>query len=128
MSSYRHRVPELQAVASIGNLYFRHRTPFGVYIIIEEGGGVVPEVGQIDFSTVVIDDAHAGSVWCVSWGRGCQGGSLSVRSDLSLPLSLSLPLTFVFPKDLCRKKRNGDLDLQHYFRQEPSTRGLISPR
>ena len=37
---------------------------------------------------VVTDDAHAGSVWCVGWRRGCQGGSLSVRSALSLSLSL----------------------------------------
>ena len=93
---------------------------------------MVPEVGQIDCSIVATDDAHAGSEWCVGWGRCCQGGSLSVRSSLPLSLSLilsrSLPLTFVFPEDLCPKNQNGDLDLQPYFRQGPSTRGLISPR
>ena len=88
-------MPELQAPIFIGNLCFRRRTPFGVNIIIEEGGGVVPEVGQIDFSIVVTDDAHAGSVWCVGWGRGCQGGSLSVRFFLSLSLSLAFSSSYV---------------------------------
>ena len=41
---------------------YRHRTPFGVYNIIKEWGGVVPEVAQIDFSIVVSDDAHTGRV------------------------------------------------------------------
>ena len=49
---------------------------------------------------------------------------------LSVPLSLSRTLccTFFFPKDLYRKKQNGDLDLQPFLRQGPSHRGLISPR
>ena len=64
-SIYRHQVPELQAPVLFGNMCFRHRTPFGVYNIIKEGGGVVPEVVEIDFSIVVTDDAHTGSVWRV---------------------------------------------------------------
>ena len=67
-SLYRHRVPELQAPVWIGNMCYRHRTPFGTYIIIKEGGGVVPEVAQVDFSIVVTDDAHTGPVWWVRWG------------------------------------------------------------
>ena len=63
MSTYRHRVPELQAPVSFGNMCFRHRTPFRAYIIIKEGGGVVPEVVHIDFSIVVTDDTHTGPVW-----------------------------------------------------------------
>ena len=55
-------MPELQAPVLIGNMCYRHRTPFGVYNIIKEWGGVVPEVAQIDFSIVVSDDAHTGLV------------------------------------------------------------------
>ena len=55
-------MPELQAPVWLGNMCYRHRTPFGVYKIIKEWGGVVPEVAQIDFSIVVSDDAHTGLV------------------------------------------------------------------
>ena len=54
-------MPELQAPVSFGNMCYRHRTPFGVYKIIKVGGGVVPEVGQTDHSTVVTDHAHVGN-------------------------------------------------------------------
>ena len=43
-------MPELQAPVLLGNMCYRHRTPFGVYNIIKEGGGVVPEVAQIDLA------------------------------------------------------------------------------
>ena len=73
---------------------FRHRTPFGVYNIIKEGGGVVPEVVEVDFSIVVTDDAHTGSVWCVRWGRGCPERSYFCSfHSLSLSLSLFLSLS-----------------------------------
>ena len=54
-------MPELQASVFLGNLCYRHRTPFGVYKIITRGGGVVPEVAQIVVHSIVITD-HAQTV------------------------------------------------------------------
>ena len=40
MLVHRHRMPALQAPVFVGNMCCRHRTPFGLYKNITEGGGV----------------------------------------------------------------------------------------